>query len=140
MRSGGYGAFDRAPRADRLSPLYRLRSGQQLLAGVLPVSLFASGHTFFVSRMAHLMHETPYMVHTTFQCVCRACVPTEHACVGWRHAVQCITVTWPITVAWPITVTWHATLDRLVSPLLRMQVRRRPGQAPPAARGDDVGG
>ena len=34
---------------------------------MLPVSLFASGHTFFVSRMAHLMHTHPYMVHTTFQ-------------------------------------------------------------------------
>jgi hypothetical protein len=37
------------------------------MAGVLPVSLFASGHTFFVSRMAHIMHREPYMVHTTFQ-------------------------------------------------------------------------
>ena len=41
--------------------------GAHLMAGVLPVSLFASGHTFFVSRMAHLMHQHPYMVHTTFQ-------------------------------------------------------------------------
>ncbi len=37
------------------------------MAGVLPVSLFASGHTFFVTRMAHLMQTHPYMVHTTFQ-------------------------------------------------------------------------
>ena len=38
-----------------------------LLAGVLPVALFASGHTFFVTRMAHVMGRTPFMVHTTFQ-------------------------------------------------------------------------
>jgi hypothetical protein len=53
--------------ADRLKPLYRTKAGKHLNAGVLPVSLFASGHTFFVSRMAHLMHTHPYMVHTTFQ-------------------------------------------------------------------------
>ena len=40
---------------------------RHLLAGVLPVSLFASGHTFFVTRMAHLMHTQPYMVLTNFQ-------------------------------------------------------------------------
>ena len=54
-------------RSDRLQPMFRLKSGEQLLAGVLPVSLFAGGHTFFVTRMSHLMHEHPYMVHTTFQ-------------------------------------------------------------------------
>lgn len=42
-------------------------AGRRLLAGVLPVALFASGHTFFVTRMAHLMRRHPYMVHTTFQ-------------------------------------------------------------------------
>ena len=52
---------------DRLKPLFKTKSGRHLNAGVLPVSLFASGHTFFVSRMAHLMHTTPFMVHTTFQ-------------------------------------------------------------------------
>eukprot|EP00962_Isochrysis_galbana_P037298 scaffold12998_cov113-Isochrysis_galbana.AAC.2 len=51
----------------RLKKLYRTKSGSHLMVGVLPVSLFASGHTHFVSRMAHLMHTTPYMVHTTFQ-------------------------------------------------------------------------
>ena len=48
--------------ADRLKPLFKLKDGRHLNAGVLPVSLFASGHTFFVSRMAHLMHTQPYMV------------------------------------------------------------------------------
>jgi len=51
----------------RLRPMFRLSNGSNVLAGVLPVSLFASGHTHFVSRMAHLMHTHPYMVHTTFQ-------------------------------------------------------------------------
>jgi hypothetical protein len=53
--------------SSRLQKVYRTTSGSHLMAGVLPVSLFASGHTFFVSRMAHLMHTTPYMVHATFQ-------------------------------------------------------------------------
>lgn len=51
----------------RLRKMYKTENGTNLLAGVLPVSLFASGHTFFVSRMAHLMQAHPYMVHTTFQ-------------------------------------------------------------------------
>ena len=50
-----------------LQPMFRLQSGRHLLAGVLPVSLFASGHTYFVSRLAHRMRAVPYMVHTTFQ-------------------------------------------------------------------------
>lgn len=58
------GGVDESPR---LKKMYRKADGTHVLAGVLPVSLFASGHTFFVSRMAHLMHTTPYMVHTTFQ-------------------------------------------------------------------------
>ena len=50
-------------------PRYRTKGagGRRLLAGVLPVALFASGHTFFVTRMAHVMHRSPFMVHTTFQ-------------------------------------------------------------------------
>jgi len=51
----------------RLKRMFKTNDGKHLLAGVLPVSLFASGHTFFVTRMAHLMRRTPYMVHTTFQ-------------------------------------------------------------------------
>jgi len=50
-----------------LKPMFRTRDGRSLLAGVLPVALFASGHTFFVTRMAHLMQREPFMVHTTFQ-------------------------------------------------------------------------
>jgi len=52
---------------ERLKPMFQTKSGRHLMAGVLPVSLFASGHTFFVTRMAHLMRTQPYMVHTTFQ-------------------------------------------------------------------------
>ena len=35
--------------------------------GILPVSTFCSGHTFFVQRMAHVMGLQPYVVHATFQ-------------------------------------------------------------------------
>jgi len=63
LRRGGGGGVD----SHRLKPLFKKAGGGQVKAGVLPVSLFASGHTHFVSRMAHLMHTTPYMVHTTFQ-------------------------------------------------------------------------
>jgi len=51
----------------RLKHMFKRSNGTHVMAGVLPVSLFASGHTFFVSRIAHLMHMQPYMVHTTFQ-------------------------------------------------------------------------
>jgi len=61
------GSGGRTVNQQRLRPMYKKKDGSHLMAGVLPVSLFASGHTFFVSRMAHLMHQHPYMVHTTFQ-------------------------------------------------------------------------
>lgn len=35
--------------------------------GILPVSTFCSGHTFFVQRMAEVMGLKPYVVHATFQ-------------------------------------------------------------------------
>ena len=55
-------------RTDRLVPMgFRTSVGLPVLAGVLPVALFASGHTYFVQRMAHRMRTTPYMVHATFQ-------------------------------------------------------------------------
>jgi len=63
LRRGSSGVA--APK--RLKSMYRLANGSHVRAGVLPISLFASGHTFFVSRLAHLMHTHPYMVHTTFQ-------------------------------------------------------------------------
>ena len=63
LRGGGHGELTRK----NLLPMYRTKGkgGRQLLAGVLPVALFASGHTFFVTRMAHVMHRSPFMVHTT---------------------------------------------------------------------------
>ena len=64
LRSGSRGG---AMTAKNLRPMFRTKEGKSLLAGVLPVALFASGHTFFVTRMAHLMHRVPFMVHTTFQ-------------------------------------------------------------------------
>ena len=38
-----------------------------LLAGVLPVALFASGHTFYVQNLAARMGLEPYVAHNTFQ-------------------------------------------------------------------------
>jgi len=65
LRGRGQGELTRK----HLLPMYRTKGagGRRLLAGVLPVALFASGHTFFVTRMAHVMHRSPFMVHTTFQ-------------------------------------------------------------------------
>ncbi len=39
----------------------------KLRMGILPVSTFCSGHTFFVQRMADVMGLQPYVVHATFQ-------------------------------------------------------------------------
>lgn len=39
----------------------------KLKMGILPVSTFCSGHTFFVQRMADAMGLKPYVVHATFQ-------------------------------------------------------------------------
>lgn len=41
--------------------------GGQLLLGVLPVSVFCSGHTYFVSNWAGQYNLQPYVVHATFQ-------------------------------------------------------------------------
>ena len=38
-----------------------------LLLGELPVSTFASGHTFYVQRMFERVNAEPYIVHNTFQ-------------------------------------------------------------------------
>lgn len=35
--------------------------------GILPVSTFASGHTFFVQRLAERIGLDPYAAHATFQ-------------------------------------------------------------------------
>lgn len=35
--------------------------------GILPVSLFCSGHTMFVQRLGHRLGMEPYAVHATFQ-------------------------------------------------------------------------
>lgn len=39
----------------------------KLKIGILPVSTFCSGHTFFVQRMPEVMDLKPYVVHATFQ-------------------------------------------------------------------------
>ncbi len=38
-----------------------------LRMGILPVALFAGGHTFFAQRMAERAGREPYAVHATFQ-------------------------------------------------------------------------
>lgn len=35
--------------------------------GILPISTFCSGHTFFIQRMAAALGLEPYVVHATFQ-------------------------------------------------------------------------
>jgi arabinosyltransferase len=56
------------PQDDPLSKkrLFRGADGS-LVVGVLPVSIFASGHTFFVSRLHEQQQLEPYVVHATFQ-------------------------------------------------------------------------
>ena len=39
----------------------------QLVLGVLPVSQFSSGHTYFVQRMGERLGLPQYAVHATFQ-------------------------------------------------------------------------
>ncbi|KAL3699666.1 hypothetical protein R1sor_017688 [Riccia sorocarpa] len=41
--------------------------GGELKLGILPVSIFCSGHTFFVQRLYEQLKLEPYAVHTTFQ-------------------------------------------------------------------------
>jgi len=39
----------------------------KLKIGILPVSTFASGHTYFVTRMYEKVKQDPYVIHATFQ-------------------------------------------------------------------------
>ncbi|KAL2652130.1 hypothetical protein R1flu_020258 [Riccia fluitans] len=39
----------------------------ELKLGILPVSIFCSGHTFFIQRLYEQLKLEPYAVHTTFQ-------------------------------------------------------------------------
>ena len=39
----------------------------RLKMGILPVALFASGHTFFTQKMYRTLNLEPYAVHATFQ-------------------------------------------------------------------------
>jgi hypothetical protein len=43
-----------------------LGNNGQLTLGILPVSIFASGHTMFVSRMHEQLDLRPYVVHAVF--------------------------------------------------------------------------
>jgi hypothetical protein len=54
------------PAVDNSSGLFYARHGE-LKLGILPVSLFCSGHTFFVQELYKKLSLQPYAVHTTFQ-------------------------------------------------------------------------
>ena len=43
------------------------RYNRSILIGILPISTFCSGHTFFVQRMPQQRHVQPFSVHTTYQ-------------------------------------------------------------------------
>ena len=58
-RGGSRGTKDK----DNLINGYR----GKLKVGILPVSIFASGHTYFVQRMFEKQKLEPYVVHATFQ-------------------------------------------------------------------------
>jgi hypothetical protein len=53
---------------------YFMGDNGKLKMGILPVSIFCSGHTYFVQRMADRLKLQVYAVHATFQfsgvCVC----------------------------------------------------------------------
>lgn len=90
-----------------------------------------SGHTFFVQRLFEYQKVTPYVVHTTFQVLClpclRACplpLPLRHL---WRRCCR------PPA---PLKLANHDSISS--SP--HAAVRRHQGQAPPAERGDALGG
>ncbi len=46
---------------------YFMGDNGKLKMGILPVSIFCSGHTYFVQRMAERLKLQPYAVHATFQ-------------------------------------------------------------------------
>lgn len=50
----------------RAKRLFQGNNGQ-LTLGILPVSIFCSGHTMFVSRMPEQLDLAPYVVHAVFQ-------------------------------------------------------------------------
>ena len=48
-------------------PLCRGRYNRSIAIGILPVSTFCSGHTYFIQRMPQRRGLQPFAVHTTFQ-------------------------------------------------------------------------
>lgn len=69
------------------------------LIGILPVSLFCSGHTYFVQDMPEVIDREPYVVHATFQFsgkvgkrhrfrYVRACASLDSERVVLRHAIM----------------------------------------------------
>ena len=65
LKIGGLG-FNEAPKRLRRKRLF-LGYNRTLAIGIMPVSTFCSGHTYFVTRMPQKYGIEPYSVHTTFQ-------------------------------------------------------------------------
>ncbi|CAK9200431.1 unnamed protein product [Sphagnum jensenii] len=54
------------PSVDNTSGLFYAHHGE-LKLGILPVSLFCNGHTFFIQELYKKLNLLPYAVHATFQ-------------------------------------------------------------------------
>ena len=63
MQKGGIEEVQEGPDAGRLLTGY----DGKLTFGILPVTTFCSGQTYFVQRLPDLFNLTPYVVHATFQ-------------------------------------------------------------------------
>ena len=50
----------------KCDPKYSFRAMDGTTVGVLPVSLFCSGHTYFVQRMPKKLEQLPYVIHATY--------------------------------------------------------------------------
>ena len=61
------------------SRVFAVMNGQATV-GILPVTLFAGGHHYFVARLPQTQGVTPYIVHATFQVGGDPCSSLAHAC------------------------------------------------------------
>ena len=66
LKIGGL-AFDDPNRPEVKKKRLFLGYNRSIAIGILPISTFCSGHTYFVQRMPERYHLAPYSVHTTFQ-------------------------------------------------------------------------
>jgi len=66
LQMGGFRLGAKVPESARLKRLFLGYNGT-IRIGILPVSTFCSGHTYFVQRMPQSRGLEPYAVQTTFQ-------------------------------------------------------------------------